>query len=410
MLKNKDAVEYITFESDPSIAIFGSTDKHIVGDATKLSEYFEESSIDIILLNGVLGWGGKEKYQTPEDARKNDLTLQVMLESYNVLKNDGILLLGRNSRHYFPSLSKIIPLFYPISLSSNKIPVKRSFMHEYQSDHFYDTLQKSNTEECGEDCSNEGRHVFNIDYSIVEYNILKRTMCSVNHLIIANRAMDVLLFGGRQILKTSGCWVIILLSNDSIMETTAAISGLGFHSGARIMFLNSKNGIQDINPPCHTNECIPVIRDEERLDTLSKILKDKRWNTVITHNMYGENGDPQKIWIFETVTRILKSSTDAMDKLYVFMYSKEKTGVYDVHINAQYQEMISAFNLPLGIDLLNESYNLDWNAIDVSNFQIQKYDSMKEKGTEAIENCVALIGGVSPLQESMCKNNIDRNK
>ena len=64
MFTNKDAVEYITLEIDPKLSLLGSTDRHVIGDATKLSEYFKPNSIDVVLINGVLGWGGDKKYQT----------------------------------------------------------------------------------------------------------------------------------------------------------------------------------------------------------------------------------------------------------------------------------------------------------------------------------------------------------
>ena len=57
MFSNGSLVEYVTLEIDPKQKLYG-TQIDIVGDATKLLDYFTKS-IDILILNGVLGWGGK---------------------------------------------------------------------------------------------------------------------------------------------------------------------------------------------------------------------------------------------------------------------------------------------------------------------------------------------------------------
>ena len=104
-------------------------------------------------------------------------------------KENGILLLGRNSRHYFTTLSKIIPIFHPITLSNNQIPSRRSFYYSDNSDHFYDVLQKNHFASMAK-VPNE-ISLFNSLYGNVHHGVLMNTMCSVNHLIVANRAVDV---------------------------------------------------------------------------------------------------------------------------------------------------------------------------------------------------------------------------
>ena len=66
--------------------------------------------------------GEEKKYQTAQEVTENDLTLHMMVSADKILKRDGILLLGRNSRHYRPTLSKIIPLFYPVSFQNIRFP------------------------------------------------------------------------------------------------------------------------------------------------------------------------------------------------------------------------------------------------------------------------------------------------
>ena len=123
--------------------------------------------------------------------------------------------------------------------------------------------------------------LFNSLYGNVHHGVLMNTMCSVNHLIVANRAVDVLLFAGRTMLKTSGCWVIIILSNDSIVESTLTLMGLGLNTGSRIMFLNWEQGNYDVVPSCHTTDCIPAIKDANKMKILSNIVKDERWKLYI---------------------------------------------------------------------------------------------------------------------------------
>ena len=212
MFSNGSLVEYVTLEIDPKQKLYGSTDRHVVGDATKLLDYFDEESIDILILNGVLGWGGEKKYQTAQEVTENDLTLHMMVSADKILKQDGILLLGRNSRHYSPTLSKIIPLFYPISFPKHQVPSRRSFWYNHQSDHFYDILKKSNIHSHKSRlASGRNLHLFNDNLGTTNYEILKNTMCDINHLIVVNRAADALLFAGKTILKTSGRYNYLFL-------------------------------------------------------------------------------------------------------------------------------------------------------------------------------------------------------
>ena len=430
MFTNKDAVEYITLEIDPKLSLLGSTDRHVIGDATKLSEYFKPNSIDVVLINGVLGWGGDKKYQTKEEVQANDLTVKVILESEKILKENGILLLGRNSRHYFTTLSKIIPIFHPITLSNNQIPSRRSFYYSDNSDHFYDVLQKNHFASMAK-VPNE-ISLFNSLYGNVHHGVLMNTMCSVNHLIVANRAVDVLLFAGRTMLKTSGCWVIIILSNDSIVESTLTLMGLGLNTGSRIMFLNWEQGNYDVVPSCHTTDCIPAIKDANKMKILSNIVKDERWNTIHTHNVYGENGDLQKIWTYQTIFKILTNEKKQKEKLHVFVHFNKENNigndgntigynninkVNDInsrHINLQYKEMISAFTSTPDVDLLKESYNLSWDEIDYNQYQTLPYikflsyvEKNKDNSNDVLlTSCVDLVGGLSKLQESTCVEKI----
>ncbi|MEO5761358.1 MAG: methyltransferase domain-containing protein [Vicinamibacteria bacterium] len=50
------ARDYVTLEVDPSRTRFGGQ-KHIVGDLASLGTHFPDGSLDLIVCNGVIGWG-----------------------------------------------------------------------------------------------------------------------------------------------------------------------------------------------------------------------------------------------------------------------------------------------------------------------------------------------------------------
>ena len=206
------------------------------------------------------------------------------------------------------------------------------------------------------------------------------------------------------------------MSNDTLEEANVAVMSLAMTAGARIMFLNHDGANGNVVKTCHTPECIPVIRDNSRRSILSKILTDDRWNTITTHNPYGENGDPQKVWIFETVSKTLKST----QKLYVLMYFDQKCLMRNeqqsdgsAHVDSQYNEMIAAFRSNRDLDLLKESYGLDFDSVDTDRFQTVTHSQFQHfhdvalwegrcTARDVIDICMSLIGKASTAQETVC--------
>ena len=165
---------------------------------------------------------------------------------------------------------------------------------------------------------------------------------------------------------------------------------------------------------------------------LSNIVKDERWNTIHTHNVYGENGDLQKIWTYQTIFKILTNEKKQKEKLHVFVHFNKENNigndgntigynninkVNDInsrHINLQYKEMISAFTSTPDVDLLKESYNLSWDEIDYNQYQTLPYitflsyvEKNKDNSNDVLlTSCVDLVGGLSKLQESTCVEKI----
>jgi len=78
--------EYWTTDSDPHAAIYGEPNRHITCDVRELDRHFPAGSLDVVLLNGVFGFGVNDR---PDMER-------TIIAIHNVLKPDGILMIGWN--------------------------------------------------------------------------------------------------------------------------------------------------------------------------------------------------------------------------------------------------------------------------------------------------------------------------
>jgi SAM-dependent methyltransferase len=76
--------EYWTMDINPQMEIFGAKGRHIIGSVIDADHYFSPDFFDIVILNGVLGWG-------VDEIRDQDRTLEAIRK---ILKEGGILLLG----------------------------------------------------------------------------------------------------------------------------------------------------------------------------------------------------------------------------------------------------------------------------------------------------------------------------
>lgn len=78
---------FATIDADPACAAWGSPAEHVVGDATRLPEFWPDASFDAVLCNGVYGWGIDSREQ-----------LAALLAGVRrVLVPGGFLLLGWNA-------------------------------------------------------------------------------------------------------------------------------------------------------------------------------------------------------------------------------------------------------------------------------------------------------------------------
>lgn len=82
-----------TLELDPAAARFGNGARHTIGSLTALGEHYAPASLDLILCNGILGWG----VDSPADQQ------QAFRELTTALRPGGWLLNGWNvGRHADP--------------------------------------------------------------------------------------------------------------------------------------------------------------------------------------------------------------------------------------------------------------------------------------------------------------------
>lgn len=82
LFKNK---EYWTIEVDPKKGKYGAA-KHITDGLENVRKYFKEGEIDLIICNGVFGWG-LDDIENVEKAFQG---------CFDCLRNDGVFILGWN--------------------------------------------------------------------------------------------------------------------------------------------------------------------------------------------------------------------------------------------------------------------------------------------------------------------------
>lgn len=78
--------EYWTIEIDPEQAKFGAQGRHIVDSYLNLSRHVEPGAFDLVILNGVFGWG----IDSPAD------TEVALYETLRALSGDGTVVIGYN--------------------------------------------------------------------------------------------------------------------------------------------------------------------------------------------------------------------------------------------------------------------------------------------------------------------------
>lgn len=101
---------YVTLDMDPRVARHGSRQHHVVGSAVEAGQLFGPGAFDLVVFNGVFGWGLDERAD-----------VNAALESFHhVLRPGGELVVGWNDvasrRPYEFSSSEALRHFEPVTL------------------------------------------------------------------------------------------------------------------------------------------------------------------------------------------------------------------------------------------------------------------------------------------------------
>ena len=117
-------VSMTTIEPDPKQAMYGSSQHHIIGYLQELQHYAKPASFDVIILNGVIGWGlNEDKHieMAVKDMHKALRTSGVIVVGYNE---------GANCCHQFEPYFKrstLGPLPHSIDLKTSELHHKYMF-------------------------------------------------------------------------------------------------------------------------------------------------------------------------------------------------------------------------------------------------------------------------------------------
>ncbi len=81
-------LDFYSIDVNPRNAAYGPPGRHVVGSATELSSYYPPNSFDVVIANGLIGFG-----LDTEEAFD-----QLMFECHRVLTGDGLLVVGYNDK------------------------------------------------------------------------------------------------------------------------------------------------------------------------------------------------------------------------------------------------------------------------------------------------------------------------
>lgn len=79
-------MDFHSLDMDPEQAVYGPAGRHTIGSATNMSAFYPEASFDVVVANGLIGWGLNERADFE----------RLMEQCHRVLKPGGLLILGYN--------------------------------------------------------------------------------------------------------------------------------------------------------------------------------------------------------------------------------------------------------------------------------------------------------------------------
>jgi SAM-dependent methyltransferase len=118
---------YWTIEIDPSLAKHGASN-HLIDSVENIDIYFQSNDLDLIICNGVFGWGLNQKSNIEDTFAK----------CFDLLREGGILVLGWNdiperrpiALEECKALNKFKPFIFP-PLSSSKYLTSTENKHTF---------------------------------------------------------------------------------------------------------------------------------------------------------------------------------------------------------------------------------------------------------------------------------------
>lgn len=80
-------LQFHTIEIKPKNAVYGQPGHHVVGSATQLPDHYSPETFDVVIANGLIGFG----LNSPDDFEL------LLAGSYHILKPGGVFVLGYNN-------------------------------------------------------------------------------------------------------------------------------------------------------------------------------------------------------------------------------------------------------------------------------------------------------------------------
>lgn len=125
--------EFWTLDYNPEHQEFGAPGRHIIDDAGNVKKYWQDNYFDLIILNGVIGWG-------LNDIEKIENALSGIID---ILKPGGLLIIGWNNfkdvdvvnPDSIKALGRLKPFLFP--------PLKTDKFECVNGNHTYNFYSKS---------------------------------------------------------------------------------------------------------------------------------------------------------------------------------------------------------------------------------------------------------------------------
>ncbi|MFY1853738.1 class I SAM-dependent methyltransferase [Achromobacter xylosoxidans] len=122
-------LDFHSLDMDPEQARYGAPGRHLTGSATEMAAFYEPGFFDVVVANGLIGYGLNEQsgYE------------RMLAQCHAVLKPGGLLVLGYNDtpeRAPFPVHIDALGLFEPFvppiaGVTAARHPIRDKFHHVF---------------------------------------------------------------------------------------------------------------------------------------------------------------------------------------------------------------------------------------------------------------------------------------